>query len=54
MDVRHTLNSYVDGEFSDSGKYFDNINPVDGSLICKVSEASKEQVDRAVKARGGR
>jgi aminomuconate-semialdehyde/2-hydroxymuconate-6-semialdehyde dehydrogenase len=49
MDVRPTLNSYVDGEFTDSGKYFDNINPVDGSLICKVSEASKEQVDRAVK-----
>jgi aminomuconate-semialdehyde/2-hydroxymuconate-6-semialdehyde dehydrogenase len=49
MDVRNTLKSYINGEFADSGKYFDNINPVDGSLICKVSEASKEQVDQAVK-----
>jgi aminomuconate-semialdehyde/2-hydroxymuconate-6-semialdehyde dehydrogenase len=50
MNVQNTLYSYVNGEFADSGRYFDNINPVDGSLICKVSEASKEQVDQAVKA----
>ena len=49
MNVRSTLRSYVNGEFVDSGRHFDNINPVDGSLICKVSEASKEQVDQAVR-----
>ena len=48
MNVRQTLASYINGEFSDSGSYFDNIDPVNGSLICKVAEASKEQVDTAV------
>jgi len=43
-----TLCSYIDGEFADSGTYFDNINPVDGELICKVSEATQDQVNRAV------
>jgi len=50
MKVGPTLNSYISGAFADSGNYFDNINPVDGSLICKVSEASKDQVDQAVKS----
>ena len=50
MNVGPMLKSYINGEFTDSGQYFDNINPVDGSLICKVSEASKELVDQAVKS----
>ncbi|WP_101760041.1 2-hydroxymuconic semialdehyde dehydrogenase [Oceanicoccus sp. KOV_DT_Chl] len=44
------LRNYVNGQFVESGKCFDNINPVDGSLINQVSEASREMVDQAVMA----
>lgn len=39
--------AHVEGSL---GKWFDNISPVDGSLIAKVSEAGRDDVDRAVKA----
>lgn len=42
------LNSYVNGKFIDSGSYFDNINPVDGSLIANISEANVDIIDTAV------
>jgi len=51
MKVPHAgavLCNYVAGEFTDTGKHFDNINPVDGSLINKVSEADRDLIDRAV------
>jgi aminomuconate-semialdehyde/2-hydroxymuconate-6-semialdehyde dehydrogenase len=44
------LKAYINGDFVSSNQVFDNINPVDGSLVCQVSEASKEQVDDAVRA----
>ncbi|ROS01688.1 aminomuconate-semialdehyde/2-hydroxymuconate-6-semialdehyde dehydrogenase [Sinobacterium caligoides] len=44
------LNNYVGGEFVASDKRFANINPVDGSEINQVAEASAEVVDRAVEA----
>lgn len=44
--------NFIDGEYREgrSGRSFDDINPVDGSLIAKVSEAAREDVDDAVRA----
>lgn len=44
--------NFIDGQYREgsSGRSFDDINPVDGSLIAKVSEASREDVDAAVRA----
>lgn len=53
--IRHSIqdgsiHSFVDGEFVCTDKSFDNINPVDGSLVGRVSEADEALVDRAVRA----
>ena len=40
----------IDGAFIRGSRSFENINPVNGSVICTVSEADAEQVDRAVQA----
>jgi len=40
----------IDGEFIRSGDSFENISPVNGRLICTVSEADADLVDRAVQA----
>ncbi len=53
MQVPHAggvLRNYVGGEFVLGDNTFDNINPVDGSLINHVSEASSHTVDQAVLA----
>ena len=44
------LHSYVNGEFVAGKRQFDDVNPADGTLIAKVSEADRELVDRAVAA----
>ena len=44
------LKNYVAGAFIDGGAPFDNINPVDGSLVNRVAEADAGIVDRAVTA----
>lgn len=41
---------YIGGRFIESATRFQNINPVNGSVACEVSEASAEQVDQAVRA----
>ncbi len=47
-----TLENFINGEFvlGSNKQSFDNINPINGSLICKVSEASERDVDLAVSA----
>ena len=45
-----SLRNYVDGEFVETEKTFDNISPLDGTLLAKVHEADAALVDRAVKA----
>ena len=42
----------INGEWVDaeSGKTFDTVNPATGEVICRVAEADKADVDRAVKA----
>jgi aminomuconate-semialdehyde/2-hydroxymuconate-6-semialdehyde dehydrogenase len=44
--------NFIDGQYREgrSGRTFDDINPVDGSLVAKVSEAGQEDVDDAVRA----
>jgi aminomuconate-semialdehyde/2-hydroxymuconate-6-semialdehyde dehydrogenase len=42
--------NYVGGEWLESPSRFDDVNPVDGSLIAKVHEADAATVNRAVRA----
>jgi len=44
------LKNYVGGKFVSSVMLFNNINPVDGSVINQVAEADADIVDQAVKA----
>jgi aminomuconate-semialdehyde/2-hydroxymuconate-6-semialdehyde dehydrogenase len=44
------LKNYVAGEFIEGERYFDNISPVDGSLVARVCEANNMVVDKAVSA----
>ena len=48
--MSHDIKNYVAGQFVMSKKQFDDINPVDGSLVGKVHEADKATVDNAVAA----
>uniref|UniRef100_A0A7N8XTU4 10-formyltetrahydrofolate dehydrogenase n=1 Tax=Mastacembelus armatus TaxID=205130 RepID=A0A7N8XTU4_9TELE len=52
MTVKMPYQCFINGKFEDAenGKTYDTINPTDGSVICKVSYASVEDVDRAVAA----
>lgn len=47
-----TLQNFINGSFSSSAtaNYFDNINPVDGSVISSVAEANSDDVAAAVAA----
>ncbi|MFQ3334412.1 MAG: aminomuconate-semialdehyde/2-hydroxymuconate-6-semialdehyde dehydrogenase [Woeseiaceae bacterium] len=42
--------NYIAGEFISSDRFFDDINPVDGSLVARVAEADKLMVEKAVVA----
>ena len=45
------LQLFIDGKFVDGeAGWFDNINPVNGTLVAKVAHASANDVDRAVQA----
>ena len=44
------LHSYVNGEFVAGKQQFDDVNPADGSLVAKVTEADRDLVDRAVES----
>jgi aminomuconate-semialdehyde/2-hydroxymuconate-6-semialdehyde dehydrogenase len=44
------IQNYIDGRFVPGKREFDDINPADGTVIAKVCEAGKEQVDEAVHA----
>jgi aminomuconate-semialdehyde/2-hydroxymuconate-6-semialdehyde dehydrogenase len=50
--IQGAVQNFIDGEFTPgtSGKMFKNISPVDGSLVSEVHEASREDVNAAVKA----
>ncbi|PFH33772.1 aldehyde dehydrogenase [Besnoitia besnoiti] len=43
---------FINGKFVEatSGSYFEDVNPATEEVICKVQEASKEDVDKAVEA----
>ena len=44
------LKNYIDGQFVKSEMLFDDISPVDGSLVAHVCEADKNLVDQAVQS----
>src|SRR5579872_5275500 len=44
------LKNFVDGAFVSSERWFDDINPADGTLIARVAEAGPELVDAAVQS----
>ncbi|MDH4124344.1 MAG: 2-hydroxymuconic semialdehyde dehydrogenase [Gammaproteobacteria bacterium] len=46
----HDIRNYIDGRFETSGNTFDDINPVDGSLVGRVHVAGQDMVNRAVAA----
>lgn len=46
----HETRNFVGGEFVSTARTFDNVCPVDGTVIAKVHEADKALVDRAVDA----
>jgi len=48
--VAQRIQHYIGGRFVDSEKQFANIDPVDGSIVGEVCEASAAQVDLAVRA----
>ncbi|KAF8790670.1 cytosolic 10-formyltetrahydrofolate dehydrogenase-like isoform X1 [Argiope bruennichi] len=52
MDIKFPTQLFINNRFVDasSGKTLKSINPTDESLICEVQCASKEDVDKAVKA----
>lgn len=50
MSSLKILKNYVAGEFVGSDKLFDDICPVDGTLVAKVAEADADIVDAAVKS----
>lgn len=45
-----TYRLFIDGEFVDGGRHFDDINPATGLVIAQVTEAGADEVDRAVQA----
>jgi aminomuconate-semialdehyde/2-hydroxymuconate-6-semialdehyde dehydrogenase len=48
--AQRQLRNYIGGQFVSSEKTFQNINPVDGSVIAEVCEADAAMVDAAVSA----
>ncbi|CAL1526963.1 unnamed protein product [Lymnaea stagnalis] len=52
MKLRFPHQVFIDNEFVDAsdGATYNTINPADESVICAVSKATKEDVDRAVEA----
>ncbi|XP_029642163.1 cytosolic 10-formyltetrahydrofolate dehydrogenase isoform X1 [Octopus sinensis] len=52
MDITFPHQCFIDNEFVDSSDCvtYNTINPADESVICKVSKATKEDVNRAVEA----
>ncbi|XP_064632154.1 cytosolic 10-formyltetrahydrofolate dehydrogenase-like [Lineus longissimus] len=52
MDIMFPHQLFINNEFVDAadGQTFDNMNPADESLICKVAKGSKVDVDKAVNA----
>ncbi|MCH6471589.1 2-hydroxymuconic semialdehyde dehydrogenase [Sinomonas terrae] len=45
-----TIRNFIGGEYVEGGMPFENVNPVDGSVVSKVLEADKSLVEEAVAA----
>lgn len=42
--------NYINGEWVESARRFDDVNPVDGTVVAQVHEADREAVDSAIRA----
>ena len=49
-DLVPELRNFVDGEFVSGDRFFDDLNPADGTVIARVSEAGPAIVDAAISA----
>ena len=45
-----SIQNYIDGKYVAGAREFDDVNPADGSVVARVSEADEPLVDAAVKA----
>lgn len=45
-----TVRNFIDGEYRDGARWFDKRSPLDNAVIARVAEASREDVDAAVRA----
>lgn len=50
MNLATVRENFIDGAYRSSGRLFENINPVDGSVTSLVAEADEFMVDQAVAA----
>ena len=52
IQIKKQYDLFIDGKFVKpvKGKYFDTINPSNDKKIARVAEATKEDVNKAVKA----
>jgi aminomuconate-semialdehyde/2-hydroxymuconate-6-semialdehyde dehydrogenase len=48
--VADKILNFINGEFVESGKWFENRNPINNKVIGQVAEAGEKEVDAAVKA----
>lgn len=48
--MKGLLRNYVDGKWVETGRVFLNVNPVNGTKVCDVSEADAKTVDGAVRS----
>jgi len=48
--VVRELRNFVGGEFVRGDRFFDDLNPADGTVIARVSEAGRAIIDAAIKA----
>ncbi len=45
-----SIQNYIDGKYVSAAREFDDVNPADGSIVARVSEADENLVDAAVHA----
>jgi aminomuconate-semialdehyde/2-hydroxymuconate-6-semialdehyde dehydrogenase len=50
MGEIRVLRNFVGGRYVEGGDLFDDVNPVDGSVVARVQEADREVVNQAVRA----
>lgn len=52
VTIKHEYGNFIGGKFVEaaSGKYFDNISPVNGLIYCRVARSNEQDVENALDA----